>query len=289
MAAAIHTLDTILQGPNSQRSVEATAMLASLRANPRPGVSTSEVAKEKASARQLFEDVIKTLKLPEDLQRSLTNSFNGSTPPRLSKSARNIAEDIEMHTEIAKLWQGENSELMSLAVKEALRINEATGGGTVDPRLMNNLGVLRQLDGQLPEARVLYETALLKTAASGFNEGELGEGVLTTILYNLARVYEDQGEVEMANDAYEKLLARHPEYVDGTFTVSLSIIYLMILQPRYDRLIRLLVSIGAMTLTSFSNRHFRLNKTTSMYAQFIPASSSSRIYQKQPKISYSLR
>jgi RNA polymerase-associated protein CTR9 len=37
----------------------------------------------------------------------------------------------------------------------------------------------------------------------------------TSMLYNLARVYEDGGDVAMAKEAYDKLLARHPEYVDG--------------------------------------------------------------------------
>ena len=41
------------------------------------------------------------------------------------------------------------------------------------------------------------------------------DGVSTTILYNLARVYEDGDDVDMARAAYEKLLTRHPEYVDG--------------------------------------------------------------------------
>lgn len=219
MAAAIHTLDSLMQPAPAPRSVEATAMLASLRANPRAGVSTSEVSKEKATARELFERVIKALELPEDLQRRRpVPSANGeSTPTRFNRSARNIADDVDMHTEIAKLWQGENLEVMALAVKEALRINEASsaGSGVVDPRLMNNLGVLRHLDGTWKEAREIYELALTRTAASGFSEGELGEGVATTILYNLARVYEDQGEVDMAREAYEKLLSRHPEYIDG--------------------------------------------------------------------------
>jgi RNA polymerase-associated protein CTR9 len=37
----------------------------------------------------------------------------------------------------------------------------------------------------------------------------------TTILYNLARIYEDQGEISMAKEAFDKLLSQHPEYVDG--------------------------------------------------------------------------
>ena len=63
----------------------------------------------------------------------------------------------------------------------------------------------------------MYETALTEASAI---EGSAGEGMATTILYNLARVYEDQGETNLAKEAYDKLLARHPEYTDGTFLVS---------------------------------------------------------------------
>ena len=57
-----------------------------------------------------------------------------------------------------------------------------------------------------------YETAL--TMASGLGAAE-GKGLATTILYNLAITYEDQHESGIAEDVYDKLLNRHPEYVDG--------------------------------------------------------------------------
>lgn len=36
-------------------------------------------------------------------------------------------------------------------------------------------------------------------------------------MYNLARAYEDQGEVSLAKEAFEKLVSRHPEYIDGGY------------------------------------------------------------------------
>jgi RNA polymerase-associated protein CTR9 len=99
---------------------------------------------------------------------------------------------------------------MGRALREALRISEA--GGQVDPRLLNNLGALYHLEGNLGEARGMYESAL--TSAAGLGP-EVGEGMSTSMLYNLARVYEDTGDEVMAKEAYDKLLSRHPEYVDG--------------------------------------------------------------------------
>ncbi|KAF5351734.1 hypothetical protein D9756_007677 [Leucocoprinus leucothites] len=198
--AAIHTLDTLLQPPNPQKSLEATVMLASLRAHPRPGVSSADMAQEKIRARDLFERVGKSIELDE-------TRTNGHAPSRASRA---ILDDMDMHAEIGRLWQGENMDRMRKALKEALRISESTG--KVDPRLVNNLGVLQHLEGNLASARSMYETAL--TTAAGLSM-DVSEAMSTSILYNLARVYEDQGEEGLAKEAYEKLLSRHPEYVDG--------------------------------------------------------------------------
>ncbi|KAF7357881.1 Tetratricopeptide repeat protein 1 [Mycena venus] len=200
MAAAIHTLDTLLQPPNPQSSLEATVILASLRGYPRPGVSSSDVAQERAKARELFDRVTKVLEA-EDAR------VNGHGPSRVSRS---IGNDIDMHAEIARLWQGENLDRVGKSLTEALRISEASG--QTDPRLLNNLGALLQLDGKLADAREKYESALQVTA--GLNS-EGAEAMSTSILYNLARVYEEEGLDDMAKDAYEKLLLRHPEYVDA--------------------------------------------------------------------------
>jgi RNA polymerase-associated protein CTR9 len=201
MAAAIHTLDTLLQAPNPQSSLEATVMLASLRAYPRPGVSSSDVAQERTKARELFDRVTKVLEI-EDARA------NGHGPSRVSQS---IGNDMDMHAEIARLWQGENLDRVGKSLKEALRISEASG--QPDPRLLNNLGALQHFDGNLADARELYESALTCTASL---DSEVAEAMSTSILYNLARVYEEEGRDDLAKDAYEKLLLRHPEYVDGT-------------------------------------------------------------------------
>jgi RNA polymerase-associated protein CTR9 len=131
----------------------------------------------------------------------------------LSRIAKEVVEDINVHTEIARLWQEDNLDRVGRAYKEAWRLSQATGSGD-DPRLLNNLGVLAHLEENFAEARKDYETALVN--ASGL-KSEVGESLATSILYNLARVYEDQGEIGLSKEAYEKLLTRHPEYVDGVF------------------------------------------------------------------------
>lgn len=201
---AIHTLDAILQPPNAQKSYEVSVMLVSLLSTPRPGVATAEALQEKLKARAHFDFVRKGLEAEE-------NKFalqNGNQS--FSRAASRIREDLDMHIEVARLWQGEDTGRAIKALREALRISQSTG--TVDSRILNNLGALEHMDGQLEQARTMYEIAL--TSAAGLGP-ESGEGVITTVLYNLARVYEDNGEETLSKEAYDKLLDRHPEYVDG--------------------------------------------------------------------------
>lgn len=152
---------------------------------------------------------MKELHLPEDSTRGST-STNGVNSSRPNKSARNLADDVDMHVEIAKLWQEDDIDIVRRGVQEALRINEVAH--RIEPKLMNNLGVLDHLEGNLQQAQAAYERALTNNSAPALPESD---AVSTTILYNLARVYESQGELDRAQEAYEKLLAHHPEYVDG--------------------------------------------------------------------------
>ncbi|KAI5981572.1 hypothetical protein EDD15DRAFT_2109696, partial [Pisolithus albus] len=93
------------------------------------------------------------------------------------------------------------------ALREALWISEASG--QIDPRLLNNLGALQHMDCHLDTAQSMCEAALTKAASIS---GSSGEAMSTSILYNLARLYEDKEDLVMAKEAYDKLLTRHPEY-----------------------------------------------------------------------------
>lgn len=202
----MHTLHTLLKDQTAdKKSTEAEAMLASIRALARPGVSSSDLAQAKISARELYSEVCKTLHLPEATHQAV----NGHSTT-LTRSQRKLAEDIDMHVEIAKLWYEDDLSRAERGLQEAFRLSELSG--TVDPRLVNNLGALQHLAGRLDTARLLYERALTDATTSS---SPANENASTSILYNLARLYEDQGDETMAKDAYDKLLSRHPEYVDG--------------------------------------------------------------------------
>ncbi|KIY69855.1 TPR-like protein [Cylindrobasidium torrendii FP15055 ss-10] len=189
---AIHTLDTLTNAIKPQECIEATAILASLKSITRVELSAADNDKERLKARELYERVLRALE--------------GQPKSKISKV---ISEDMEMFVEIASLWQRENLEKAGAALQRATKIAQ-NSGTSAEVRLLNNYGVVRQLGQYYEEARNYFETAL--TVSAGLpNEDDSN----TTILYNLARAYEELKEEDLAKDAYAKLLNRHPEYVDA--------------------------------------------------------------------------
>lgn len=214
MPAAIHVLDTVLKGSTTQRTTEAMIMLASMRASERAALSSQELVADKTMARDLFERIQKSATSQQ--VNGAPGKANGATPTK--KAA--WLDDMEMHLELARLWETENVEKAMVAYQDARRISESSARGA-DPRIVNNIAVLSHLAGTLPEARAYYEQALGIVSTTWATDENM-DGMSTTVLYNLARVYEDQGDAGMAKEAYEKLLSRHPEYVDGMIHFSVS-------------------------------------------------------------------
>ena len=169
-------------------------------------MSSSDAAQEKTKARELFDRVYRAIEQSEDATAQNGNPSPRSDPPL----SRAVVDDVDMHIEFARLLQTENLERTGKIFAEAVRVSKEAE--RVDPRLLNNLSVVSHLESRFEEARIMYENALVGASARGAE----AEAMSTSVLYNLARVYEDLNEEGKAMEAYEKLLERHPEYVDGT-------------------------------------------------------------------------
>ncbi|KAG8952026.1 hypothetical protein FRC04_005359 [Tulasnella sp. 424] len=190
--AAVHSLDTALAQKGD--CVEANIMLASICSNPGPSYSSADAAADRKKARDIF----------DKLGRVVGASKN--------KALRYLGDDPDIHVDIAALWQNENLDRAARAYREASRIRVAQNPGEpVDPRLLNNLGVVTHLEGDLTQAQALYEDAITSAATATAES----DSMISTIMYNLARVYEEQGDSNKAREAYEKLLGKHPEYIDA--------------------------------------------------------------------------
>ncbi|KAI8966890.1 TPR-like protein [Daldinia sp. FL1419] len=95
------------------------------------------------------------------------------------------------------------------ALRNALRKN-------LPPQLLNNIGCFYSQAEKHDLASQMFEAAL----SSCMRIGEKGEDIdtdalVTTISFNLGRSYESQGLTDQAVEVYEKLLARHDDYIDA--------------------------------------------------------------------------
>ncbi|KZO93784.1 TPR-like protein [Calocera viscosa TUFC12733] len=194
--AAIHDFELLLS--DNQNLLQAILPLASLQASGWQGANPAEQEAGKARARGLFERAARIIKGKEVDTEGV--------------------EEPELWVEIAKLWQTEDAnkarEAYARAVELARDVTDPEKG--VDPKLLNALAVIRHIHGGetgRAEARDLYQEALVVASKGG--EDTTHEMVQTVTLYNLARCWETLGEQSQAQEAYEKLLSRHPEYVDA--------------------------------------------------------------------------
>ncbi|KAI1144065.1 TPR-like protein [Hypoxylon sp. FL0543] len=95
------------------------------------------------------------------------------------------------------------------ALRNALRKN-------LPPQLLNNIGCFYSQAEKHDLASQMFEAAL----SSCMRIGEKGEDIdtdalVTTISFNLGRSYESQGLTDQAVEVYEKLVARHDDYIDA--------------------------------------------------------------------------
>ncbi|OTA66664.1 tetratricopeptide [Hypoxylon sp. EC38] len=95
------------------------------------------------------------------------------------------------------------------ALRNALRKN-------LPPQLLNNIGCFYSQAEKHDLASQMFEAAL----SSCMRIGEKGEdmdtdALVTTISFNLGRSYESQGLTDQAVEVYEKLVARHDDYIDA--------------------------------------------------------------------------
>ncbi|KAG9042943.1 hypothetical protein FS842_001965, partial [Serendipita sp. 407] len=147
-AAAIHALDTMLSSSETQNTTEAMIMLASLRASERPGLSSAETAADKLKARELYERVKKSATAHTN---GSAKKMNGATSSASVVKKASWMSDMEMHLELARLWETEDAQKALIAYQDARRNSASTPKG-VDPRIVNNIAVLIHQDGSINEA-----------------------------------------------------------------------------------------------------------------------------------------
>ncbi|KAJ3411804.1 protein required for normal CLN1 and CLN2 G1 cyclin expression [Chytridiales sp. JEL 0842] len=139
------------------------------------------------------------------------------------KLEEGIIPEPEIQLDYAKLLESTNPKVASKGYANALSMLESANL-RVPCELLNNLAVFQHSEAHqrlltintaddLVVAKELYDKAM-KSASDTNSEA------LTSIMYNVARVYESLGDVEAATRTYEEVLEKHPAYTDALYRTA---------------------------------------------------------------------
>lgn len=199
---ALNFIEQTAKRNNGKGPLEYTVLHACLLAYPHPGMKDEEIAKNRLTARSMLTEA-------HDLVSSATTEEDWA-------KLRGVGTDADIFVDLARLWQDESLEKAIGAYQTAVSIatDEAEEGKSTDYRnirLSSNLGTLFHLQGNIETAERMYQEALSKIAS---DEGQEAEVAKTMLAYNLARAYEDDGDVVKASQWYRDVLRQHPEHME---------------------------------------------------------------------------
>ncbi|PPJ51108.1 hypothetical protein CBER1_07894 [Cercospora berteroae] len=91
----------------------------------------------------------------------------------------------------------------------------------LSPQLLNNIGCFHFQAERYAQARENFQAAL-RSSVSISNKDETvdTDALVSTISYNLGRVYEAEGIEDEAEKIYKSLLDRHPDYIDANIRMA---------------------------------------------------------------------
>lgn len=210
------------------------------------GATAADVTKDRIAARETYDNVVTLFQGTADLKDGQGDQAGYLDP--LGARIQQAARDPDLYIEIARLWTGDdlskslNAYRQSLSVRQDLDDAEAkhatTNGQNGDshstttassrlPQLLCNIGAQEFARGDYESAQDRFEQAITHeierqqaSAASLTNGATTAEtdAVMMTLMYNLGIVMEARGQKEEAIQLYEhRLLARHPEFLEGQF------------------------------------------------------------------------
>ncbi|KAK4687282.1 RNA polymerase-associated protein CTR9, partial [Tremellales sp. Uapishka_1] len=209
---ALNFIEKLAVKLNGKGPLEYTVLHASLLAYPHPGMGAEEVLKNRTTARNMLTE-LHTLVTAAETNEDLAK-------------LRKVGEDSDIFVELAGLWQEESLEKSISAYQTAVSIKAAASSAATEEkpldltevRMSNNLGALFQLQGNVETAERMFQESLQKLAA---DDGKTAEVLKTVLAYNLARAYEEGGEVIKAAQWYRDVLRQHPEHMESKVRLAL--------------------------------------------------------------------
>lgn len=148
---------------------------------------------------------------------------------------KNLAPDASVLLNLARLYESDlpDKALQCLLQAEELETNQipdteypqdtedaaeirAALRKLLPPQLLNNIGCFYSQGEKYEQASDMFEAALgACIRADTKDENADTDALVTTISYNLGRSYESRGMTDQAVEVYERLLARHDDYIDA--------------------------------------------------------------------------
>eukprot|EP00123_Amoebidium_parasiticum_P014534 comp22541_c1_seq1/m.34251 comp22541_c1_seq1/g.34251 ORF comp22541_c1_seq1/g.34251 comp22541_c1_seq1/m.34251 type:complete len:1057 (-) comp22541_c1_seq1:62-3232(-) len=172
-------------------------------------------------AAECFEKVQKTLKDSYETMKILGSIYaqtgREEKGRELFKQVVTMREgDIEAWIEYGALLEPVDHQGAYDAYKKAKTLLEEKAHIDVPAELWNNLGALAQTLNLLEEAKECYERALKSMEGETDDEiKQYNDSIAVTVRYNMARLHEVMGDMQMAQAMYDEILTQHPNYIDS--------------------------------------------------------------------------
>merc|ERR1712088_406015 len=155
------------------------------------------------NAAQCFERVLKAQPNNYETMRILgalyANSYN---------------EDVEAWVELAQILAQNDLPASLSANMTAIKIFTEKVGAEPPPEILNNMGSLQYLLGNVAESKDYFEQAYQRTKEEAADDEQYSKEISYTIRYNLARVFEGLCQYDKAERLYKDILLECPNYIE---------------------------------------------------------------------------
>merc|ERR1712088_1250613 len=155
------------------------------------------------NAAQCFERVLKAQPNNYETMRILgalyANSYN---------------EDVEAWVELAQILAQNDLPASLSANMTAIKIFTEKVGAEPPPEILNNMGSLQYLLGNVAESREFFEKAYERSKEEAVDDEQYSKEISYTIRYNLARVFEGLCQYDKAERLYKDILLECPNYIE---------------------------------------------------------------------------
>ncbi|CAI4219216.1 unnamed protein product [Parascedosporium putredinis] len=121
---------------------------------------------------------------------------------------KNLNPDASVLLNLARLYESDQPEKALQCLQQVEELEVA--------QLLNNIGCFYSQAEKHDPASEMFEAALgACVRIDAKDENADTDSLITTISYNLGRSYESRGMMDQAIEVYERLLARHDDYIDA--------------------------------------------------------------------------